>query len=514
MSRNIEDTLRKFEQQHGLYPNQQNTSDEEEQYGLCYDCNRPDEERYSVLCFDCNRSNTSDGWCQYCNSRRFQQDFNKWTSGNEFIDKFIQDTQLKARDSKEVMEWIPYNYFRNIQYLAQGGFSIVYKAILLNGRIYKWGNEEKQWKRYSNKLNDDDYENAKQQDSIMSPLNQNEKEGWYVVLKSLNNSSNINENFLNEFNPETLNYMIAMEYKCDGNFRSNLMIRKYNPYDKYHNLRWIAKSLKALHKCNLVHGDLHSGNLLSDHRTWACISDFGLSKPADKSIKSNEIYGVLPYIAPEVLRGKPYTKAADIYSFGIIMWEMSSGIPAFNNIPHDFDLSLDICKGLRPKNFEVPNIFDNIIEQKIFENIEVKYTELMIRCWDPDPNKRPTAKNLYDHLREWHVPYSRKPVPENEPIIQNHPSTCYTSRKFDYSTKLNEMLNQGELSSKIIINDSDDEATLSESLVEKIGWIFIPFLHISHNCFLSVCNQLSLSGNYINFAALFIITPEKPTKRD
>jgi len=109
----------------------------------------------------------------------------------------------------------------------------------------------------------------------------------------------------------------------------------------------VAKSLSALHKCNLVHGDFHSGNLLLYSQEFICIGDLGLSKPTDKPSKTNEIYGVLPYIAPEVLLGKPYTKAADIYSFGIIMWEMTSGIPAFNNIPHDFELSLNICQGLQ-----------------------------------------------------------------------------------------------------------------------------------------------------------------------
>ncbi|CAB5396149.1 unnamed protein product [Rhizophagus irregularis] len=46
-------------------------------------------------------------------------------------------------------------------------------------------------------------------------------------------------------------------------------------------------------------------------------------------------------------------------------------------------------------------------------------------------------------------------IPETEPLIQNYPSTCYTSRKIDYSAKLNEILNQEELSSKIMINDSE-----------------------------------------------------------
>ena len=104
-----------------------------------------------------------------------------------------------------------------------------------------------------------------------------------------------------------------------GSLRSNLLIKKYNPNDKYVNLHCVTKSLSALHKCNLVHGDFHSGNLLLWNQKRMYISDLRLSKPADKPSKTNEMYGVLPYIAPEVLLGKPYTKAADIYSFGIIM---------------------------------------------------------------------------------------------------------------------------------------------------------------------------------------------------
>ncbi len=95
------------------------------------------------------------------------------------------------------MEWIPYNRLRNIQYLTSGGFSTIYKAIWLDGPIQKWSNVNKQWKRYSTSL--EIYGNAKNE-NIKSPLNKNEKKGYRVVLKSLNNSSNINEEFLNEVN--------------------------------------------------------------------------------------------------------------------------------------------------------------------------------------------------------------------------------------------------------------------------------------------------------------------------
>ncbi len=152
--------------------------------------------------------------------------------------------------------------------------------------------------------------------------------------------------------PETSNYMVILLEMKVGSLRSNLMIKKCNPNDKYINLYYVAELLSILHKCNLVYADFHGGNLLLYNQIFMCTSDLGLSKPADKSSKTNDIYGVLPYIAPEVLRGNPYTKAADIYSFGIIMWEMTSGIPAFNNIPHDFSLALNICQGLRPNIIE------------------------------------------------------------------------------------------------------------------------------------------------------------------
>src|ERR1043166_3829808 len=58
------------------------------------------------LCPDCNE-NMFLNWCKQCNAKRFQQDFHKWTSGNKFIDKFIQESQLNAERYKHILEWIP-----------------------------------------------------------------------------------------------------------------------------------------------------------------------------------------------------------------------------------------------------------------------------------------------------------------------------------------------------------------------------------------------------------------------
>ena len=114
-------------------------------------------------------------WYNHCNAKRFQQDFPNWTCGNKYIDNFIQGTQLNVKNPWEALEWIPYNRLTNIKYLAKGGFSTVYKAIWLDGEILDWDYDKKQWKRYP-------YDNK----------------GYSVVIKSLNNSSNINDEFLNE----------------------------------------------------------------------------------------------------------------------------------------------------------------------------------------------------------------------------------------------------------------------------------------------------------------------------
>ena len=199
--------------------------------------------------------------------------------------------------------------------------------------------------------------------------------------------------------------MIVINYAFYGSLRNNLLIKKYNPNDKFGNLLSISLQLESIHKLNLVHGDFHNGNILYKSQGVIEISDFGLCRLVNQPNTKNDIYGVLPYMAPEVLRGKPYTKAADIYSFGIIMWEMISGVPAFHNIPHDFNLSLNICRGIRPE---------------IIEGTMPEYVELMKRCWDNDPEKRPTANELSKIFNEWHKNYQmerdeekRIPVPGN-----------------------------------------------------------------------------------------------------
>ena len=113
-----------------------------------------------------------------------------------------------------------------------------------------------------------------------------------------------------------------MMYAPEGNLRKNLQtIAQMDWKDKLNLLQCIASDLQIIHSHDLIHRDLHSGNILLDSLNSAYIADLGLSITANIALKSNPdgICGILPYISPEVLSNQPYTKASDIYSFGIIM---------------------------------------------------------------------------------------------------------------------------------------------------------------------------------------------------
>ncbi|POG72924.1 kinase-like domain-containing protein, partial [Rhizophagus irregularis DAOM 181602=DAOM 197198] len=170
---------------------------------------------------------------------------------------------------------------------------------------------------------------------------------------------------------------------------------------------------------NAIHRDLHSGNILHSARSYRFfISDLGFCGPADKPLKS--IYGNLPYIAPEVIAGKQATKASDIYSFAMLMWEISSGQPPFFNCKHDYDLILNIINGIRPR---------------IVSGTPLEYESLMKQCWDADPLKRPDAHTLHIKLREINLYYQKK---SNEPtqleINKNFETNKTSSFKTNYAS--------------------------------------------------------------------------------
>ena len=197
---------------------------------------------------------------------------------------------------------------------------------------------------------------------------------------------------------------------------------------------YISVGLYNIHVKNLTHKDLHLGNVLHSedkniHTFGARISDFGFCKPADESNSNNRnTYGVLPYMAPEILCGKKYTQKSDVYSLGVIMNEIISIVPPFNNEPHDYHLALDICRGKRPK---------------IREETPEFLKELIQKCWDANPENRPTSGEVCDKLDYCiHGDYELEKLEEltyeftettDTKLFETHPQAIYTSRLLNFS---------------------------------------------------------------------------------
>src|SRR3954452_8302198 len=113
-------------------------------------------------------------------------------------------------------------------------------------------------------------------------------------------------------------------YYAEGGSLNNWIKRDYGWYHDIKTLEFIIAGLRKIHETKMVHRDFHIGNILLDSNIGSYISDMGLCGEVC-NVDTTKIYGVMPYVAPEVLRGIPYTQAADTYSFGMIMYFVATG---------------------------------------------------------------------------------------------------------------------------------------------------------------------------------------------
>ncbi|CAB4388451.1 unnamed protein product [Rhizophagus irregularis] len=160
----------------------------------------------------------------------------------------------------------------------------------------------------------------------------------YLALKSFFNVDDviakeiIHEKMINSFyslleyqNVQSKNYLLVMEY-ADSAYQ-------------------LTSAVSCLHNERIVHRDLHSGNVLVHQNT----------------IK------------------------LDIYSVGVLFWELSSGQPPFATEEYDIDLALEISQGRR--------------EEPIFNTPE-NYIKIYTECWDNEPDNRPTINQVLERLKE------------------------------------------------------------------------------------------------------------------
>ncbi|GBC09075.1 hypothetical protein RclHR1_00860013 [Rhizophagus clarus] len=386
-------------------------------YGLCSVCNLPNTDKIQ---------NNKYGWCHSCNSIRFEKNFSSWTSNNPLIDEFIKDSQINAMNNRQVLEWISYESLDNIKFLAEGGYDCkVYSGTWSKGNILYWDSKKKDWFRNS---------------SIPVALKQFENSNnvtpeFFDELKSFYQHGPDNDGLIKYYgisqDPTTKDYILVTEFVTQGNLTNYLLLKNdsLNWEKKINLLLKISVTLQDIHSSGLIHRNLHGGNILQDDQASPKISDLLLSNFIDNS-KRHKLYGVLPYVAPEILRGEGFTTAADVYSFSMIMWQVSTGIPPFCNKSHNNKLAIDICNGARPK---------------ILPKTPKYFSTLMERCWDADPLLRPSVQEITAMLFRWHFhleqnrsidiinAFNKDYDMVNASIeIKFHPNAIYTSQLLDF----------------------------------------------------------------------------------
>ncbi|GBB83299.1 hypothetical protein RclHR1_10020003 [Rhizophagus clarus] len=386
---------------------------------------------------------------------------------------------LYERDFGHFIEWIPYENLSNVTYMTRGGFGRIYTA--------KWKPQQNvDLSRYQRDLSGND------------PIP--------VALKYIFNAEKITESFLRELNvvvhalsaypigfvkfwgltrrpvsktiesiseknslPPSNAILLVMEFATHGTLRDFLLFKKssMNWTKKIDIAYFIANGIKiALHSKGIAHRDLHPGNILMlnvsngpKSSIRGCVTDVGLSGyvQGENAVKAGEqkgVLGVLPYIAPEVLRGEPYTLAADVYSLGIILWQIAANRSPFSDRLYDISLKREICEGLR---------------EKLIPHIPKDYQNIYTQCWDEDPEKRPTMNDVVWKLeRLWGDSLDGKLTIDDEGADDNGPEEIMNKSFDNYSQVHSNIIHNNAIyHSRLISTESIFECTVKDS---EICW--------------------------------------------
>uniref|UniRef100_A0A8C7U4P0 Mitogen-activated protein kinase kinase kinase n=1 Tax=Oncorhynchus mykiss TaxID=8022 RepID=A0A8C7U4P0_ONCMY len=179
-------------------------------------------------------------------------------------------------------------------------------------------------------------------------------------------------------------YCILMEYCAQGQLYEVLRAgRNITPSLLIDWAMGMAGGMNYLHLHKIIHRDLKSPNMLITYDDAVKISDFGTSKEmSDKSTKMS-FAGTVAWMAPEVIRNEPVSEKVDIWSFGVVLWEMLTG-----EVPYkDVDSSAIIW-----------GVGNNSLNLPVPESCPDGFKILLRQCWSSKPRNRPSFRQILLHL--------------------------------------------------------------------------------------------------------------------
>ncbi|CAB4398900.1 unnamed protein product [Rhizophagus irregularis] len=358
-------------------------------------------------------------------------------------DKFIQ--WVEGGVAEDYINCHVYSEFKDIRFIGHGAFGKVYKAT--------WKNSNTIVALKSFERNNLIIKEIVNEIKLLHKVNLHVNIiRFFGITKRENNEDNIDP---------TSNYLLILEYADSGTLGNYLK-------DNFSKLDWnvklqfaiqIADAVSCIHQNNIVHCDLHSDNILI-HQNIVKLADFGLSRKLAEVSTQNHIYGKIAYIDPQHFQEqidknnkvgyhyKPNEKS-DVYSVGVLLWEISSGekpFKSYNCFYHQPKLMLEISEGKR----ETP-----------IPNTPNDYINIYTKCWKNNPSDRPDMQQVLSNLKLVNlniIETNTLLINENDTIIaiENNKSLGndnITNNQLNFNNEANEQINNIDLNNENIINE-------------------------------------------------------------
>lgn len=197
------------------------------------------------------------------------------------------------------------------------------------------------------------------------------------------------------------NLSIVTEFLHRGSLY-RLLHRPNNQLDERRRLRMAldaARGMNYLHNRSpmIVHRDLKSPNLLVDKNWVVKVCDFGLSRMKHSTyLSSKSTAGTAEWMAPEVLRNEPSNEKCDVYSFGVILWELCTLQQPWGGMN---PMQVVGAVGFQHRRLDIPDDVDPVV------------ADIIRNCWQTDPKLRPTFAEIMAALKPLQKPITSSQVP-------------------------------------------------------------------------------------------------------